>query len=221
MKKLLLAAAFVCCVNSAQAADLAKAPNIYVAPNWTGFYVGGEVGYVAGRVPAIAIPTGVNFNAEPSGAIGGVFIGYDYQMPNNWVIGARLAAPVFSTADDRLEDPGFPGQFYEAKIRYAVLGTFQLGYAMGNWMPYVGIGAGVGGGRGEVSGNLFPGHVDETHIGFVANAGFKYLLTPRWFAGLQYTYTNWSKERYTFANGFTADVGAETNSVVFQVGYRF
>src|SRR6202046_1711417 len=90
MKRLLLStAAVIALAAPAAAADLpartyTKAP-AYTAPqvvyNWTGFYVGGNVG------GAFA---GSN-SLEGSGGrfMGGVQGGADYQFSNNWVIGAE------------------------------------------------------------------------------------------------------------------------------------
>jgi outer membrane immunogenic protein len=82
-----------------------KAPPV-VAPiwNWTGFYVGGNVGYSWGRAASdlSADPVTVNiagltpFNtpgfvgsdtARPKGVIGGGQIGYNWQTSPNWVFG--------------------------------------------------------------------------------------------------------------------------------------
>lgn len=79
----------------ASAADLpAKAP-VYKAPppppalyNWTGFYVGGNIGYGWGDVDhnANPLPSPVTFNASPfavglspDGVLGGVQVGYNWQ----------------------------------------------------------------------------------------------------------------------------------------------
>jgi opacity protein-like surface antigen len=226
MLKHLVAISLALGSSAAVAADLGvmKAPPLapVYAVNWTGFYIGGEVGYVWGRADSIAIPTGVTFRGQPRGVIGGVFAGYDYQLPNNFVVGARVAAPVFTSARDTLEDAFNPGLFYRAEVRWAVLGTLQLGYAMGNWMPYIGGGIGVGEGRGTVTGNLFPGDATNTHVGYVFNAGLKVLMTPNWFAGVHYTHTGWSKEDYTFqAAAFTTTTAFSTDSVMAQLGYKF
>jgi outer membrane immunogenic protein len=85
----------------ASAADLpiyTKAPPLMAAYNWTGFYVGGNIGYSWGRSETIVslndvggkgFPSGVfaaatNFDLD--GVIGGGQIGYNWQR-GNWVFG--------------------------------------------------------------------------------------------------------------------------------------
>jgi outer membrane immunogenic protein len=104
MKNLATAIAAIALIEtSAFAADMAvKAPPL-PAPvyNWTGFYVGGNIGYSwggrtdltgIGSAPNGGVPTGFfNFADSQSsglnGAIGGAQIGYNYQFSPTWVGG--------------------------------------------------------------------------------------------------------------------------------------
>src|SRR5712691_10721772 len=105
MKRILIGSAVVVSLlsaTSAFAADLAarpytKAP-VYVEPvyNWTGFYIGGNVGYSWGRSRDTSSLTNgagtVLFTstdrANMDGVIGGGQIGYNWQMQNwLWEIG--------------------------------------------------------------------------------------------------------------------------------------
>jgi outer membrane immunogenic protein len=207
----------------AVAADLPyKAPaHVAYAPSWTGFYLGGEVGYVWGRTDSVLSLTTSTITTRPKGVVGGVFGGYDYQLPNNLVVGARIAAPLFSDARETVSDPLFPVVKYEGRILWAALGTFQLGYAIGNWQPYVGIGGAVGRGRASVA-PFLPTTAEQTHLGLVLNAGVKVMVTRNWFAGLHYTHTEWKRANYNFANfGVNANIGASTDSLVAMLGYKF
>ena len=93
MKKLVIAAAaLVVGTVSASAADLAarpytKAPVAVAAVyNWTGFYIGGQVGYAWGDnhttefVTATGLPSGFNQNYNTNGVVGGVHAGYNWQF---------------------------------------------------------------------------------------------------------------------------------------------
>jgi outer membrane immunogenic protein len=107
MKKLLLIATALvafAAVGSARAADLPAAP-VYKAPvmapvvyDWTGFYVGGNVGYswadwdstnVGGTFTFPGTPTAFSSTASPKvdGFLGGVQGGYNWQFNRNWVVG--------------------------------------------------------------------------------------------------------------------------------------
>src|SRR6202007_1865682 len=97
MKKFLLTpGAFVAAGAAvpALAADLparttyTKAP-AYVAPlyNWTGFYIGGNIGGAFPRNNSFAgLTTGNNNNGS---FFGGLQVGYDYQFAPNWVLGVE------------------------------------------------------------------------------------------------------------------------------------
>ena len=56
------------------------------AYNWTGVYIGGEVG---GWQQSIDYSGGFVGSATPSGFIGGGYAGYNYQLPNNLVFGVE------------------------------------------------------------------------------------------------------------------------------------
>jgi outer membrane immunogenic protein len=103
MKKILLAGVALMSVvsGSAMAADLAAKPIYTKAPpmapvyNWTGFYLGGNVGYSWGRSGStlnlsdatsgtVLSSTSTSFNLD--GVIGGGQIGYNWQA-SNWVFG--------------------------------------------------------------------------------------------------------------------------------------
>jgi outer membrane immunogenic protein len=104
MKKLVLGAtlAGLLAAGPAMAADLPVSPP-YKAPavmapvySWTGFYIGGNVGYSASDRSASSLslvspgfaPVGENFSLAPSGWLGGAGVGYNWQM-RNWVFGVE------------------------------------------------------------------------------------------------------------------------------------
>ena len=82
----------------------APAP-VFTTPNWTGFYAGGQLGYadisgdglgfqgdrdgdgVDDNVDANGNPIPFAFSANGDGMIGGLTLGYDYDL-GNWVVGA-------------------------------------------------------------------------------------------------------------------------------------
>jgi outer membrane immunogenic protein len=106
MKKVLLAGvALGASIVSAAAADLAPYPRLPPPPLWTGFYVGGNVGW-AGSADAVtvtgtdtgtggfgtallngSIPGIVNLNQ--TGFAGGGQVGYDWQVSPSWVLGVE------------------------------------------------------------------------------------------------------------------------------------
>src|ERR1700760_2980909 len=106
MRRLLLAGlALGALAPSAFAADMAPLPIPPPLPSWTGFYVGGNVGW-AGSTDAVTnfgtdsgtggvgtaplargIPGIVNLNE--TGVIGGGQVGYNWQIAPTWAVGVE------------------------------------------------------------------------------------------------------------------------------------
>ncbi len=101
MNKLATAIAFIALIGTpAFGADMPlKAPPLPSEPvySWTGGYVGGNIGYgwshrdftntivgTLGNVQNSAVNTGTD---DGKGWLGGGQIGFNYQFPNNWVVG--------------------------------------------------------------------------------------------------------------------------------------
>jgi outer membrane immunogenic protein len=103
LKKLfLISAALLAAISSARSADLPRAyTNAPVAPmsSWTGFYAGVNVGYGFNdptasfapndRVTAAQTPLlgSQSTSYDIKGAIGGVQVGYNWQISQNWLFG--------------------------------------------------------------------------------------------------------------------------------------
>jgi outer membrane immunogenic protein len=148
------------------AADMAvKAPPPAPAPvyNWTGWYVGGNVGASFGRVkadingapvtvniggPPIPVPGfAVSDTLEPSGFIGGGQIGYNWQYSPTWVLGLEADLqgsgekdgithnnPFAFTVLGDVDVIGAAVTNYEAKIDWFGTVRGRIGYVFGNGM---------------------------------------------------------------------------------------
>src|SRR5580693_5439453 len=76
----------------AAAADLQAMPQRYVPVTvWTGVYVGGHAGGAFGGEDASnpAIGTPVTYSTNPSGFLGGVQAGYNYQFSPSFLVGVE------------------------------------------------------------------------------------------------------------------------------------
>ncbi len=162
---------------SASAADLAvKAPVYKAAPvpivdMWTGFYVGGSVGYGAGGWNASSNQRVFNFenttaNPNVKGVTAGLQAGYNWRFAPQWVVGieAEIVDPL--KAGQVWTDPGLgipcgdcgpPADFvprpggpaslaHEWKLRWFGTVRARLGVTpVENWLLYVTGGPAVGG----------------------------------------------------------------------------
>jgi outer membrane immunogenic protein len=166
MKKIaIFAAALVALAFSApaNAADIpAKGPYYKAAApvfNWTGFYVGGHVGYGWAED---------NTGVEADGVLGGVQLGYNWQLSRNWVFGIEtdIAATDMTSA---------------AGVSLDYIGTVRarVGYAADRTLFYV-----TGGyAYTELSTGL-------TGDGYALGAGIEYAFSRNWSAKVEYMFHN-------------------------------
>lgn len=117
MKKLFVgsfATALLIAAGSAMAADLPVKAPVYKAPayapaySWTGFYVGGNLGYSFGRASTdwtiAGVPIGSTSN-NMNGILGGLQAGYNWQS-SNWVFG--LEADIQATGQQGTSSIAIP-----------------------------------------------------------------------------------------------------------------
>ena len=166
LRRILLASAgAMALAGTAFAADLPThaPPPVYVAPvfSWTGFYVGGQLGYAWGKdngnVYSILNETGLDtiigvfdsFSStqsqlSPSGAIGGAHIGYNWQI-NQFVLGveANVDATNYHAQQNIFSVASFPDGssdigLFNNQIRSTIQGAFRgrVGWAWNNWLFY-------------------------------------------------------------------------------------
>jgi outer membrane immunogenic protein len=239
---------------SAVAADLparvgtpAPAPVPVYVPlsDWNGFYVGISGGYGFGESPFV--PTGSltgvkvpNNSVKHNGGIAGGQIGFNYQWPNRFVLGAVADLSWAGFKGNVCVDTttshcdGSAGDSY-AKAKINWLATFRgnLGFAPTNdLLAYLTGGLAVAGFEGRITHILGASDSDATdkatRIGFAAGGGVKYKFARSWSLGAEYIYVNLGKHGYTFTSaahpaseGFTADVKTHLNIIRGSLSYEF
>jgi outer membrane immunogenic protein len=214
---------------SASAADLAARPytKAPVPPatvySWTGFYVGGNVGYGWGRsdLDTVLDPTSSwqieptafknefialsNRRLTPQGVVGGLQAGY------NWQAGAAVFG---IEADINGSDIGqrsiFTGpnpptvRTFNESIRNDWFATFRgrAGYAANTTLFYITGGLAVGDVKGSwdlssTNGYMKTASANETRVGWTVGAGVEHAFTPNWTVKLEYLYTDLGNINYT------------------------
>jgi opacity protein-like surface antigen len=236
LSRLVAAAAFVAvAVSSAVAADLpykaaspgyrAVSPDGVRGINWTGWFGGVSIGYATGDVSPFLGSSPTMIELRPETFQVALHGGYDYQAPgSNLVFGVEVTIPLIE-AEDTKPDPGVPGETFSTKTNWAVAVTGKVGYSIGQWLPYVGAGVGFIDATGSA---VIPGvatvAVDRTHTGLILLTGLRYMFTPNWWAGLQYSYGQYSTETYQVAPAFPAsarNIGFSVHAFFLQGSYRF
>ncbi len=237
MKKFLLAGAAVAALaTGAQAADLGSPRGpiaaAVVAPvfNWSGVFVGAQIGYGWGRTAVTATTAGLfdpanSGSYSTNGITGGVHLGYNWQV-NNIVLGVVTDIEASSlrgsaragTVDyfTRLNWQGSTRARLGVAIdRVHVYATGGVAYAGIDYRTFdIGNPAGVG--------------ASGTRFGWTVGAGVEYAITPNWVASLEYRYTDFGRRNVNFAFGGSpvttvdsASFKTHTHTVRAGVSYLF
>lgn len=238
MKKLALATVAISALltGAASAADLAarpytKAPMMAPIFSWTGFYIGADVGYGWGR----STGTGTNsvgafptpYSIDPSGVVGGGFVGYNWQF-TNIVLGIE--------ADWQASDVNGSGIFannvgtlYNIRTSVSDYGSVRgrLGVAFDRWMLFGTAGWAWGSwdtsyGFAGAAGPFVTMNVQSTD-GWTAGAGVEYAFTNNFLGRVEYRYTDLGRATFVNIPTNSAELGNRVtiNDVRLGLAYKF
>ncbi len=217
-------AAAVVTSSAAFAADLAPAPYVKAPPpivvpvyNWTGFYIGGNIGYSWGRSSDTSTITNAagtvllttQNSSNLNGVVGGGQIGYNWQVDRSWLLG--LEADIQGTGEKGNANftcpsgPCTPGIFALVPPSIPFTLSQQIDW-FGTVRGRAGILAtptillyGTGGlAYGEVKSTVTAGALSSvsatnTHVGWTAGAGIEGVISGNWTAKLEYLYVDLGK----------------------------
>jgi outer membrane immunogenic protein len=223
----------------ARAADLPAAPGYYppkVFPppaiyNWTGVYIGGNLGadflsdtitQAGAGAPALI----GNATSSPVGLIGGGQFGLNYQF-STVVIGAEATISATNTSGSgRAPNTAGATDSFTSAPRWLATATGRLGFAANDWLFYGKGGAAVmhtdytetlliAGGFAAGSSAL-----NDNRTGFVAGAGVEYGLTENWSAKAEYDFFGFGTKTYNFPAP-AASIKSDLSMLTLGVNYRF
>jgi outer membrane immunogenic protein len=236
----------------ALAADLpTKAPpRAYVAPaplfNWTGCYIGGNVGgvwshkdinwvsEVEGPAPGPLIPSEPRGSQTASGWAYGGQVGCDYQLNNNWVLGIRgMWDGSNATGSSNIPLPNFgnfpTGQTDQNKIRSFETLTGRIGFLVNPAVMLYGEG-GVAWVQNHFSstqagfGEIISG--SNSQIGYDIGAGVSWMFAPHWELFVEYEYMGFGSHTFTVSGqgtfvGFAEGLAQKQNLDKVLVGLNY
>jgi outer membrane immunogenic protein len=188
-------------VNTASADDMSTS-------QWGGFYAGGEVGMATGdfdwqyenpnyfnTLGAAILGTG--FDHSDSGAIGGIFAGYNHQI-DPWVVGLEISAAATDIKESK-PSPLFATDVYTSEMNWLTKVTGRVGYAWDRWLVYA-----KGGWAGadidlilDDPIALINANSDEFATGWTAGIGAEYMLFNNVSLGIVYDYVDLSIDSET------------------------
>jgi high affinity Mn2+ porin len=233
MKKLLTAGlSLAALAGKVAAADLpVKAPPQLPAYDWTGFYAGGHLGYAWGNsnwtTPGVSgsldLAQPIDIFAETGSFFAGVQAGYNYMLPNRFVVGVEADAsfPSFPNLADisiggsssTFSSPVGPETYSETVRSFGTL-RGRIGYAPGRWLFYATGGFAWTYDRSTLT-NLATGVSDMPflwRLGWAAGVGIEAPVAPHWTARLEYLFTDYGNSNVLFANAsqrFTSDLSLQ------------
>jgi outer membrane immunogenic protein len=229
--------------GSAWSADLPlrssyKAPPAEIVFNWSGFYVGGHVGYGFAQtdIGARYISKGFQVPAQridADGFLGGVQAGWNHQI-DRFVLGVEVD---FSWADINgdvtsalVKGNNKGSATFSSNATWIATATARVGYAWDRLLVYGKIGAAWADFDYDHSDSLTIGRVttvhqasaSETRLGWTIGTGIEWAFWGNWSAKAEYNYIDLGSRAVDLtAVGGNPDIKQRLSVIKAGVNYRF
>jgi high affinity Mn2+ porin len=196
-------------------------PSSDPAYDWSGFYVGGHFGDAWGTsnfTAAPGIPGSINLFQttntfdEAGSFFAGLQAGYNYMLPNRFLIGAEVDAtfPAFRSLAgisiggiSNFTSPTLGPVSYSETVLASGTARARIGYAPGNWLFYAT--GGFAWTYNQQSLTQLATGATETpflwRLGWAVGAGVETPIAPHWTARLEYLFTDYGNSSYSFSGG--------------------
>jgi outer membrane immunogenic protein len=239
----------------ASAADLPGSAPIYptVAPplNWTGFYIGGNIGYGWGNIESTAtvpflasagLPTTYTDSLKPQGIIGGGQYGFNWQADPNWVLGIEgdIQASGQRASSTFVEPFTIPGVAtgtatvsHSEQLQWFGTVRGRIGYAFYHAMLYGTGGLAYGQLNSSLTGTIISnlgtasGTLSDSkiNVGWTVGGGFEGGVPncPNWTWRVEYLYIDLGTINYTFNDPVagTAQFSNKITDNIVRVGINY
>jgi outer membrane immunogenic protein len=200
---------------------------------WTGFYSGVDIGYGWGKstYDVTSPPNGFHVPLDPKGVLGGIFAGYNYQLPGGMVVGAEAdlnLSGVRSSGINGITASGatISSEQYGSHLQWEGSARARVGYAIDRLLPFVTGGLAFGGYRHTAHEVGFPS-IDQawsdTRFGWTLGAGLEYAITDRIAARLEYRYVDLGSHSYGLSSTgwYAHKVNLTDNEIRLGLSYKF
>jgi outer membrane immunogenic protein len=227
---LVLAAGSVVCVCSAQAADLPMArapapvaPVAYAPPvyNWSGFYIGGNVGGGFADSRWSDPFTGATNTFNKDGFIGGGQIGANWQF--NWlVLGVEGD---FDWTGLKASGTDSVGDTINTNTQWTSTATGRVGAAFDRLLVYGKGGVAFAHDNSSMNDGFNTATTSFMRTGWTGGAGLEYALSQNWTAKLEYDYLGFGSESLNLATPartpYTTSASLDVQEVKVGINYKF
>lgn len=197
--------------------------------SWTGFYIGGHVGYGWGDTATFSGDGGFDgatdgFVIHPSGWLGGIQGGYNWQF-DNFLFGVEGDLGMLGASDSESTATAFSEAEYGA---YGTL-TARIGVAEDRWLFYLKGGLALAEIENRAGALLGGGVVnpfdltetDETRLGWAFGGGLEYAFRPDWSLKIEYMYMDFGTDTSGNFDGDGFSHDNDLHSIKVGVNYRF
>jgi outer membrane immunogenic protein len=217
------------------------------ASNWSGFYLGGNIGAGIGRdrtAYTLTGPGGVStetFNLSPDGINGGIQAGYNWQA-SNWVFGVEADIQGSTQRDNRacvqtcnpLVAPVIFAA-YDATLPWFGTARGRIGYSVGSTLFYATGGYAYGSVKTKIAaaflGAPVNAEITSTKGGWTVGGGietpftFLNILGPNWTSKTEYLYVDLGTSTGAFPVapllGVTAINSTQVHEHIFRTGLNY
>lgn len=208
-------------------APVAYAP----AFSWTGFYVGGELGWIQTNprfstgTLLLGAPFLVTSASRKDGLTYGFLAGYNYQV-GDLVLGVEGDFQGWTVGEIRYT--AITGDFLTAHSKWGGSIRGRLGYAADHALLYVTGGAAFASIETSIPSTGISIGGDGTRVGWTVGAGLDYAFTNNWFTGVEYRYSQYQSKSLVLYPIPILNLGIiglkqelSNNQVTARLGYKF
>ncbi len=188
--------------------------------NWTGVYAGAHAGYAWGSenlsFPATATTAGPSFDG---GVVGGQ-VGAQWQFYNNAVLGFEFSYTGMGTTSGSAVCVDGTRVCASARAADTIQVVGRLGYASGNFLPY------IKGGYANTSlrtGFAIPYNLNDEgnrQNGWVVGGGIEYALIDNVVLGIDYAHVETDSTSYFIPRGFDVTRDAQLDMITFRGSFK-
>jgi outer membrane immunogenic protein len=211
-------------LNHSTMAPASPSPLVNYAFNWSGAYVGGNIGanWVNISLPPIAT---AGHNGSTAAITGGLQAGYLWQT-GQIVYGLETFLNFDGNSKTFSYINGYNGNTYSERERedldFGVRG--RLGYAIDRFLPYVSAGvtfADLNSRLYNATANLYDSKT-TLRTGYQFGGGLEYAITNNWTARGEYTFSDYGHYKVGYGqNGQAYGHDVTDNALRFSINYKF
>jgi len=198
----------------------------YYYYNWTGLYVGGNLGVAWDTSTLTDDFFGVSFDTSRSGFVGGGQVGYNWQISPQFVVGIEWMFDGTSISSDTRTFIGLGGTPLAANesIDWVTTLAARFGWTADNWLFYGKAGVGWVHESETLSNfaNRFAISISDARSGLLLGVGIEYGFAPRWTARVEWDHIGLGDKTIVgFTPGDAVVLSRHFDMLTFSLNYRF